>query len=372
MGKTRRTFLLGAGFSKAVADGPTMQELWSRMGKRYEFEKSRRTSVENFRVKRFKDLDSDLQELESIAISEFKRLGDIRAPLRNNLEYLFTQIDLSLSAPKLEKDGSSLSHPSMLIPISHDKLVGMKKNLQTYLYLVLVDLNVKDLGCRFAKIARKEDNFITFNYDLILEKLLWDFGIWSPLGGYVGSSEFENDHDKTRFNNANLLSQITIHKMHGSINWEIRSKLKQSYLEDEIEILMDDIESKDFYFHNIGRILKRAAYTVGQGKEYQVYVGYHEPGWVLPSFIEPLERKEFFRIWQSALKVMSDSEELVIIGYSFRPEDFNSFLLISILPVKCKIILVDPNFEEIKERLGSKGFKIHKTFESLEEYLEDQ
>jgi hypothetical protein len=42
------------------------------------------------------------------------------------------------------------------------------------------------------------------------------------------------------------------------------------------------------------------------------------------------------------------------------------------LPSNCKVILVDSQYEKIKERLERKGVRIHKTFECLEEYLDNK
>jgi hypothetical protein len=126
---------------------------------------------------------------------------------------------------------------------------------------------------------------------------------------------------------------------------------------------MDNLEHKNFYFEGVDYILGRPPEKVN-------YVGRHEPGWVLPSFIKPFEKKEFYNIWQSAIRVISETEELVITGYRFRPEDSYSFLLISMLPANCKIILVDREPADKIERLESIGFKIHKTYESLEKYLD--
>ena len=72
----------------------------------------------------------------------------------------------------------------------------------------------------------------------------------------------------------------------------------------------------------------------------------------------------------SAINIMSKTDELVIIGYSFRPEDSNAFLLLSMLPQRCDITLVDPRPKEIKERLENKGFKVSR--ECLEDYLSDR
>lgn len=372
MGHGKRTFLLGAGFSKAVAGGPTMQELWPWMVNRYKIEKERRTSVDNLRIDWFESLDSNLNRLESISNTEYKNYKDIQVKLRDNLEYVFTLIDLSLTAPELYIENSSFKYPAIPIPFSEDDLVGMKKNLQTYLYLILVDLKARILVDQFANVIRMNDDFITFNYDLVLEKLLWTARTWSPLKGYIGVTKFKKDKDKIKLIEANLFSQLKIHKMHGSLNWGEPGVIERVVHGESLMIEMDDIEHKTFYLDDMGKILNRRADTIDQGKEDQVFVGRHNPGWVLPSFIKPFDRIEFFQIWQSAMKVISKSKELVIVGYSFRPEDSNAFLLISMLPSNCKVILVDSQYEKIRERLERKGVRIHKTFESLEKYLDSQ
>jgi len=97
--------------------------------------------------------------------------------------------------------------------------------------------------------------------------------------------------------------------------------------------------------------------------------GKHYPSWILPSFIKLFQQKEYYEIWRSALKVMSKTDELVIIGYSFRPEDSSAYLLVSSLPDECNITLVDPYPEDIKERLEKLRLKVNNTYKSLEEYL---
>lgn len=369
MGNINRTFLLGAGFSKAVAEGPLMKEICSRMKERYEQEKNRKTSVDNLRIQWFEDLDSKLNKLESLLTNRFKRYDNIRVQLRENVEYIFTLIDLSLSAPQIEKNGSPMSYPAIPIPFSKSELEGIKTHLQTFLYLILVELKGNHLANKFASIIEQNDEIITFNYDLVLEKALLSTGIWSPLDGYVGVCKFEKDEDKVTLLNAKKYSKLRIHKMHGSINLrrpEIIERLRKG---DYIVIVMDDIGKKKFYFDGL---LCRNPDTIDHGKENQVYVGSHKPGWMLPSYIKPFEKKEFYEIWRSAINVISKTNKLDIIGYSFRPEDSNSFLLLSMLPQECDITLVDPDREEIKERLENKGFKVTKTFKCLECYLSDR
>ncbi len=373
MARKKRTFLLGAGFSKAIADGPTMKELWSYIENAFEYERKNRCKIsdqDNPRIKWFEDLDNFIKKLEKQSTTRFEHFKDyqMKVDIRENLEYLITFIDLHLSGPKVhfEKEGSYIDpYPAIPAFICKKELEGARNVLQTYLYLALVNLKAKTSGNQFANIISKNDSLITFNYDLILEQLLWNSGIWSPLEGYVGVSEFEKIEDKNKLAQAERFSQLKIHKMHGSINWQPPSLLEGLLkLNKEIVVGMDNLERNKFYFDGIDIILERPPENVEYG-------GRHEPGWVLPSFIKPFEWMQFFEIWKSAIRVLSESEELIIVGYSFRPEDSNAFLLLSMLPITSKIILVDTKYKEIEERLGSKGIEIHKTFESLEKYLDN-
>ena len=177
---------------------------------------------------------------------------------------------------------------------------------------------------------------------------------------------FEKDSDKKDLESQGKRSKIQIHKMHGSINWRIPEPRSLERLQgiNEVMIVMDDWENNVFHFEGL---LQR-----GPVKTKSPYVGGHKPGWVLPSFVKPFEKKEFYEIWRSAISVMSKTDELVIIGYSFRPEDSSSFLLLSTLPQECNIMLVDPHPDEIKKRLENKGLRVARTFKCLKSYLSDR
>jgi hypothetical protein len=215
------------------------------------------------------------------------------------------------------------------------------------------------LARKFSKIVNSDDNLITFNYDLILEKALLSYDIWSPLDGYVAISDFEWNEDKECLEKRNKYSKLRIHKMHGSINWGIPGIPRHLRKDHNVVIVMDNLETQGFHFDGL---LSRKPVQISYG-------GQHEPLWTLPSFIKPFEGKETYEIWQSAINVISKTDELVIIGYSFRPEDSNALLLLSTLPPDCNIKLIDPRQEEIKKRLEKKGFRVAKTFKSLGCYL---
>ena len=102
----QRTFVLGAGFSKAVADGPLMNEIWNYIEKAYENEKKRKVPItgRNKRLEWFSCLDDFINKLEEEATYSFseKDFDKIQVGIRKNIEYLFTLIDLHLSGPKIE------------------------------------------------------------------------------------------------------------------------------------------------------------------------------------------------------------------------------------------------------------------------------
>lgn len=80
------------------------------------------------------------------------------------------------------------------------------------------------------------------------------------------------------------------------------------------------------------------------------YLGTYHPHWILPSFVKPFDSKIFYSIWRAAFDLVRNTEELHIIGYSFRPEDTNGQLLLLNLSENSKVILVDPN-ESLKIEL---------------------
>jgi hypothetical protein len=374
----QRTFLLGAGFSKAVADGPLMNEIWNYIEEAYKNEKNRKVSItgRNKRLEWFIRLDDFMKRLEGEAICYFnkKDFGEIQVGIRENIEYLFTLIDLHLfsSSPeiKFKKEGEDIS-PYPVIPFRFtDKfeLEEIKSYLLTYLYIILVNLKGNDLVDEFSNIIENKDQIITFNYDLMLEKALWRKRIWSPLNGYVGVNRFRKENDGKRLEKAGRNSQIKIHKMHGSICWST----PQIPINDSIFIELDNKENWRFHFNGLSKLLGRSPIKPSSKIERNFSEGWggkHNPAWILPSFIKPFEKKELCEIWKSALRVMSKTDELVVIGFSFRPEDSNSQLLIASLPDECNLIVVDKYPDNIRQRLKTKGLRIGETYTSLKEYL---
>lgn len=376
----QRAFLLGAGFSKAVADGPLMNEIWDYIVKAHENEKDRKVSIigKNKRLNWFNKLDDFIKRLEGEATLGFDKsnFDEIRVEVRENLEYLFTIIDLHLSGPKIkfEKKGWD-TEPYPAIPFSftnRTELREIKSYLLTYLYIIFEKLRGNNLIDRFAGgVIDDNDEIITFNYDLVLEKELWKRNIWSPLHGYIGVNRFRNEGDKEKLVKTKRYSRVKIHKMHGSICWFTPEYL-MNRPDSFISIDLDNRENWRFHFDGLEKTLERDPVQPTMKMEREVSEGWggkHCPPFILPSFMKPFENKEFCEIWKSAFQIISKTDELVVIGYSFRPEDSSAQLLISALPDKCNITLVDPSPENIKKRFEKVGLKTGNTYKLLDDYL---
>jgi len=364
MGK--RTFLIGAGFSKAVANAPLMKELWSSFEDVYINEKN--NSKSNNRVYWFEKLDEFVNNIENLAYSQLsKDTKKIEEGVRENLEYLFTLIDIHslYSADFNFRSKKNNIEPYPVIPfefISKGELSELRKILLTYLYITFEELEENNLLNYFASIIDDSDEIITFNYDLLIEKALWRKDIWSPCKGYVGVSDFLVEKDYEYLKRAGKISLIKLHKMHGSISWDIPYKICNN---KTIKIKLEN-DNGQFYYENLNNIISRDPKF---NQKNESYLGKHSPPWILPSFVKPFDNNQIYKIWKSAIEKISKTKELVIIGYSFRPEDTNSQLLLANLSSESKVILVDPN-EEVKIRLENKfDHKVYKHFKSLKDYL---
>ncbi|MFW6016468.1 MAG: SIR2 family protein [bacterium] len=364
MGK--RTFLFGAGFSKAVAKAQTMKEIWGSFEKIYEKEK--RASSNN-RVSWFNKLDNFIKNIEELAYKQLtKDINKIEEGIRENLEYLFTLIDMHTLYNADFNFGSKKSIDSYpVIPFeftNKDELAEIRTILLTYLYITFEQVEGNQLLNEFASIINKTDEIITFNYDLLIEKALWRKGIWSPHKGYVGVTDFVEKNDYKDFEESKKISNIKLHKMHGSISWDVPKKM---FNNKEIKIKLEN-DKGQFYYEDLNKIISREPKLYKKNKSYQ---GKHLPPWILPSFVKPFDKRQIYKIWKSAIKKISNTKELVIIGYSFRPEDTNSQLLLANLPSESKIILVNPD-PDVKDRLENDlGYKVDKHYNFVEDYLKN-
>ena len=158
----RKTYILGAGFSKAIANAPTQREIWTYIDDVYR-EFINRSDIPNDhkknRISWYHQLNNFINKLEELSLERFSNISNdyeyIETEIRENLEYLLTFIDLHIHAPKIKffKKGTD-TEPYPLIPIKETnkrELESIRGILNTYLYLVFEKLEGNAYASKFAK-----------------------------------------------------------------------------------------------------------------------------------------------------------------------------------------------------------------------------
>ena len=155
MKNKHRTFLLEAGFSKAIANGPLMKEIWGHIEKANLIKKptlSGRSS--RLRLEWFWEIKIFIESLEDIAKvgipdEEIESIG-----FKENIEYIFTLIELNLRGPKIhfkQIKGDKSPYPAIPLPnIGHSGLQQIRRNFVTYLYIIFEKLEANSLSHQFA------------------------------------------------------------------------------------------------------------------------------------------------------------------------------------------------------------------------------
>lgn len=153
----------------------------------------------------------------------------------------------------------------------------------------------------------EKDAIITFNYDCLLEHILWKLTFWSPNGGYGNSpglnmlSGFGSEIERNP-------KDIIILKPHGSLNFEEISNNCDTYLQPWIS---------DKLFPNIHSKWNRES---------------EMPPIVLPSFVKMFGgNRTFIYIWHEAIEKIRKADIITAIGYSLPKSDTTARFLLSFL-----------------------------------------
>lgn len=218
--------VLGAGFSKAIANLPVTKEMFKAF--KIEIENQRSLNNTN-RVKRGERLLNFLETIENDYLKLFYARVEkggkiISSNYLENFEGLCSFIDLSLAFEVhaiCESNGvqADLTGKPLFANYTSTRLGEIRAYISDYLYLTLInDKSNEELLHKIQNVFLKKCSaVITFNYDLILEKFLFKNNYWLPEDGYgFIPKEFPEINHKY----SNHSSIIKILKMHGSLNWE--------------------------------------------------------------------------------------------------------------------------------------------------------
>ena len=359
---TNTCLILGAGFSKAVANLPITKEMINAFQK--EIENQRLLDNTN-RVKRGERLLDFLGTLENDFLktpyAKVEKGGIIlQSNYLENFEGLCSFIDLNLAFEVhalCECNGikADLTGKPLFVNYTSSKLKEIRGYIGNYLYLTLInDRPDEELLNKFHNVFLNNcSSIITFNYDLILEKFLFKKSYWLPKDGYSftpkGFPELNSHY-------LNQSSRIKIFKMHGSLNWEpssmYRSNLQFKWFDDD----------NNYFF---------PGYLEEEKKRSFRYQGaFSSEGWILPSWIKQFTYDEIIQVWNQASIALNKADEIIFIGYSLPSADSAVYSLLSSLDWNNKIVkLFDPN---AKVLIKDYSFVLRKNnIEIFPDYLEN-
>jgi hypothetical protein len=197
------------------------------------------------------------------------------------------------------------------------------------------------------------DVAISLNYDCIFEGALDCIGKWSPRGGY-GFLEIPQIDDRDY-----AVSPLTVLKIHGSITFGIAAYTDKPHCK-AVNFIFDE-----WYFPKSGK-KTHIGYGLGQGETYLI----------APSYVKvPTVEITYFMI--DALKAVSESQNLIIVGCGLRPEDaFLTLLLTHFLRQpqwqSRRIVILDLNANDIVSRVKNYwGVNIDQCIVPIERRIEN-
>lgn len=348
-----RVFIIGAGFSKALANAPLANEflgpiyksvVTDRCSGQGNYEDGKRSFVRLIKVlsesleEGLKFVQRDGTKVENA--SGFELISSI------NIENLMTLLDINIEYPFIPKGfGVDLSG----CPIPYMKgfnrfdLKDARQLIEHFMVKFLLPESLEpktNLLTKFSEFVQPGDRIITFNYDLLLEQALWKAKLWSPQDGYL-LGEFNNNlkFDKSRL----FKTSVPILKLHGSVNWQ-----EAGIFQDNIQIDLSHPKNYKPYFKglDIDFKVKRVPRELHYGRFL-----------IVPSFMKTYRSKYEVHLVKSACDAISECDEIYAIGYSFPEADTLTNFLLSQISLKSKIVIINRNANEISDSLSdSYGF----------------
>lgn len=333
-----RLFIIGAGFSKAIANTPLannmLKAIWQKSLSADENYKHRGDwpSDRSAFIKMLTYFHDSVQGLicwlEEDDDREIlnKNLDDFLESL--NIEFVCSYLEL-LSKHYFIPKAKDVDMQGCPVPYIHSfhksELESALKFINHHMLDLLLMDNLKINKEAFNKMAdffSETDNFISFNYDLLIEQMLWHRNLWNPFDGYG----FEFD----RNGNENVPeSKTEVLKIHGSINWRSPDR----FFHPNLELAIDHPFKDEPLFEGL-KIPKSIIDKV----KYRAYPLYSHI--VLPTFMKSPQYNWEIELIENSIKYCQESSEIYILGYSAPDADYITNMLFSEINKEAKIYIV--------------------------------
>ena len=324
-----RLFIIGAGFSKAIANAPLAKELIYSIYKysldkdelyssRYNIWNKDRESFHKLLEHLHKTIKPSIKCLEKKLEKKYDILNkDFKGFLKNtNIEFICSLLDLYIKHPFRPKEKDvDLDFPIPLLEFFNvfelESALGFIKHTLIEL-LMEENLSIeKEVFDKMTDFFKEGDYIISFNYDLLVEQMLWQRELWNPFDGYAISEFPRNGNEDVPE------SKVQVIKIHGSINW------RSDRLFDPNLKLINDHPFKDKPLFEGLNIPK----SIHDKVKYRTYPLYSHV--ITPTFMKAPEYKWEIELINTAMEFCRKADEVFILGYSFPDADYITNLLFS-------------------------------------------
>ncbi|MEK7729706.1 MAG: SIR2 family protein [candidate division KSB1 bacterium] len=332
-----KVFVVGAGFSKALAGAPLASELFEKIYQKAQIRDDDDRPQRELDRRNFNTVVNYLQQEAKPLLDYLKRDGtkvktcdSVPDLFPINIEYLCTILDLNIKCPFIPQ-GIGADLKGCPIPYMHglmvDHLCGARQFIQHYIVQLLLpeQLSPKtELLDKFVSLIEAHDTVVTFNYDILIEQVLWRHGIWNPVDGYgIGKIHRHEEVDCSNFN----VSDVTVVKLHGSINWRT-----PSWFGNEIEICTTHPLTNAPLFHALNAKSKR---PIPRWKyAFNTHV-------VLPTFLKTARHSWELYMIRLASRALAEANEIFFLGYSFPEADAIANFIFAQARVDAQIRIID-------------------------------
>jgi hypothetical protein len=362
-----KVVLVGAGFSKGVAQLPiTMEWFDSWQALVPALPKSWQPiaidvlhEIRHFEKRRLSQVIQDAEVVKNYT-------SDFTKKIEKLFLLLDTVEDLKFEGYSVANDTHYTFDDLSIVDVFRQRADVIKLY---FMRLLMVSLSRDSIDPALAKAFIKENvgvrTYISLNYDVVLEKILYSLtDQWWPAGGYGNS--FMCDP-------ARGFSPIQVLKPHGALCWrkEMFSSDASSgpivnHLEDNGGFVLRDPYGRPFFAKSLSRF-----------DEHAQDANFPPSSFDPRDLVLPTMSKAYADIHRSQIQQMFDeiskADEVQVIGYRIPPEDeviFSTIRLALGLRGIAKLTLIDPNAVAIKASI-EKDFRSSVQIDVIPKYIQD-
>jgi len=167
------------------------------------------------------------------------------------------------------------------------------------------------------------DTIITFNYDSLIESVLWRAGKWTPLDGYgfvVNFHPVRINKLGGRHSRALSSSPVTVLKAHGSINW-LKNHEDQTVGLNYLNLLFD-LPIWTSYVADQDRFIRSPFADIDTLASQGANWPHTEQVILSPTYKKDYESDQVYsEIWKKIDESLQGASEITVLGYSLPPGD---------------------------------------------------